>query len=41
MAYQNYIRDLARAMNNDRPINNTDVTAIFEFEREISKVILE
>lgn len=40
MAYQNYIRDFARVMNDNKSINNTDVTAIFAFEGEISKVIV-
>jgi len=40
IAYKNYIRDLAQALNNGTSINDADVTAIFEFEQEIATVIL-
>jgi hypothetical protein len=40
IAYKNYIRDLAQALNNGTSINDTDVTAIFEFEKAIATVIV-
>ena len=38
VAYKNFIRNLAQALNNDTSINDNDVNAIFEFEQNIAKV---
>jgi predicted metalloendopeptidase len=40
IAYKDYIRDLAQALNNGVSVNDIDVNAIFDFEKEIAQVNL-
>jgi hypothetical protein len=37
-AYKKYMRDLAKALNNDLTVKESEITGIFEFEKEIAKV---
>ena len=39
-AYQKFMRDLAKALTNDTTMIEQDVTDIYEFEKNLAKVVL-